>query len=108
MCDESCLRYLCVLRQRPGLLDKRPDVRFALKCQEFIELVKRGDIAAAVILAQVLSPAAVAATLHVELPYKPGVRIAVARAGRHVNPRSHELRSMRSFDRPGFVSDSLM
>ncbi|CBN78687.1 conserved unknown protein [Ectocarpus siliculosus] len=39
-------------RERPGLLEKRADVRFALKCQEFIELVKKGEVTAAVSLAQ--------------------------------------------------------
>ncbi|CAM9853040.1 unnamed protein product [Ectocarpus sp. 4 AP-2014] len=39
-------------KQRPGLLEKRADVRFALKCQEFIELVKKGEITAAVSVAQ--------------------------------------------------------
>lgn len=39
--------------QRPGLLDKRADVRFALKCQAFIELVKKGELSAAVAFAQV-------------------------------------------------------
>ncbi|CAM9589740.1 unnamed protein product [Ectocarpus sp. 12 AP-2014] len=39
-------------KERPGLLEKRADVRFALKCQEFIELVKKGEVTAAVSLAQ--------------------------------------------------------
>ncbi|CAM9950419.1 unnamed protein product, partial [Hapterophycus canaliculatus] len=39
-------------KERPGLLEKRADVRFALKCQEFIELVKKRQLTSAVVLAQ--------------------------------------------------------
>ncbi|CAN0040171.1 unnamed protein product [Scytosiphon promiscuus] len=39
-------------KERPGLLEKRADVRFALKCQEFIELVKKRELNTAVLLAQ--------------------------------------------------------
>ncbi|CAN0425372.1 unnamed protein product, partial [Ectocarpus fasciculatus] len=39
-------------KERPGLLERRADVRFALKCQEFIELVKKREVTAAVSLAQ--------------------------------------------------------
>lgn len=52
------------LKKRPGLLEKRVDVRFALKCQEFIELVKKGELTAAVALAQVRTP-------HGEVSYTP-------------------------------------
>lgn len=46
--------FFIIIIQRPGLLERRPDVRFALKCQAFIELVKKGDLTTAVALAQVL------------------------------------------------------
>lgn len=43
--------FVCL--KRPGLLERRADVRFALKCQAFIELIKKGEMTAAVALAQV-------------------------------------------------------
>ncbi|CAN0312241.1 unnamed protein product, partial [Discosporangium mesarthrocarpum] len=36
----------------PSLLHKREDLRFALKCQELIELIKKGELTAVLNLAQ--------------------------------------------------------
>lgn len=52
-CVVPCTLRVRPLVKRPGLLERRADVRFALKCQAFIELVKKGELTAAVALAQV-------------------------------------------------------
>lgn len=55
VCKFRLLVSAFISLKRPGLLETRADVRFALKCQAFIELVKKGEPTAAVALAQVSS-----------------------------------------------------